>query len=506
MSDEALLMIRRPGIRLLTGLLWLNVPILYAVGLAFDGRWWVAIVGAVLNVMPTALVIGGGRSDFITRLIVGITIVSFPALYVYALEYHPWQMDMHMYFFAALAALTVLCDRRVILVSALFVTAHHLVLNYLAPAWVFSGSGDLPRVLLHGLIVAMQATVLLWLTDRLSRTIVAMADSVRTSETLRVEAEGARAEVERTLLELRKAQQAAERQREIEEELRSAKEAAERRRLMADAIEARLGFIAAELSRMGNDLAVSKSQLVEALEGTASRTGELRGTHDRAEQSVREMAHDTDRLVTSILQVGRNADDARRTAAAATQATDELSPKVDVLAGTVEAASNILKLISSIASQSSLLSLNARIEASRREAGGQGFAVVASEIKVLANRTAEATLKIESQLDDIRSAVAAVSGAIETTSKRVESIDSSAAQIADVVRDQIDATTLIARASEEMAGQINIASREADALSQAISEMCDTMQRTDRIASAVSDRSHELNETIQVVLSELRAA
>ena len=54
----------------------------------------------------------------------------YPALGVYLLQGHAWQMDGHMYFFVALAALTVLCDwRPIVLASALIASEDKVMMT-----------------------------------------------------------------------------------------------------------------------------------------------------------------------------------------------------------------------------------------------------------------------------------------------------------------------------------------------------------------------------------------
>lgn len=155
--DAALLAVRRPGARLLVIVWWLNVAALGVAGVAIGSPVAVSItvIAALLCVAPTWLVMVRNRVDAEARMAIALSGISLPALFVFLFQHHPWQMDLHMYFLVALAALIVLCDRRVILTCAGLIIIHHLVLNYVAPHAAFSGHGDLPRALLHAFIVAL---------------------------------------------------------------------------------------------------------------------------------------------------------------------------------------------------------------------------------------------------------------------------------------------------------------------------------------------------------------
>lgn len=63
---------------------------------------------------------------------------------------------------------------------------------------------------------------------------------------------------------------------------------------------------------------------------------------------------------------------------------------------------HVTAVIQDIASQTNLLALNAAIEAARAGEHGRGFAVVAGEVRALARRTADATLEVETMINDIQ--------------------------------------------------------------------------------------------------------
>ena len=84
--------------------------------------------------------------------------------------------------------------------------------------------------------------------------------------------------------------------------------------------------------------------------------------------------------------------------------------KTDESVGKIQSA---VSLISSVANQINLLSLNASIEAARAGEAGKGFAVVASEISKLADQTNESTSIIEG----------IIKGLTEESSRTVETIN-----------------------------------------------------------------------------------
>src|SRR5262249_1616859 len=117
-----------------------------------------------------------------TRLVIAVAIMGGPSLFVYEMSGHGWQVDMHMYFFAALAFLVAYCDYRPIIAGTVAVALHHLTLNFILPAAVYPGGADFGRVLVHAGILLVEAAVLIWLSHKLSHLIQTTAQKTAEAE------------------------------------------------------------------------------------------------------------------------------------------------------------------------------------------------------------------------------------------------------------------------------------------------------------------------------------
>ena len=80
---------------------------------------------------------------------------------------------------------------------------------------------------------------------------------------------------------------------------------------------------------------------------------------------------------------------------------------------------HVVSLITNISEKTSLLTLNATMEAVRVGDAGKGFSVVASDVKNLANQTAKTTEEIDSQIGQIQAETPRAIMAIETISSTI---------------------------------------------------------------------------------------
>ncbi|MBY9066960.1 response regulator [Hyphomonas sp. WL0036] len=153
--------------RFLLIILWAHVPALMFIAIQTDhSPVWAAAAGALLAGSYHFSWLRSGTAPA-TRYISAVALMGEPALMLFLLTGHPWQMDMHMYFFAMLALTIAWCDWRAIIAGAITVSIHHLLLLYVLPSAVFSQEGNIERVILHAVIVIFQTIVLVWISNKL---------------------------------------------------------------------------------------------------------------------------------------------------------------------------------------------------------------------------------------------------------------------------------------------------------------------------------------------------
>ncbi|MET0374737.1 MAG: methyl-accepting chemotaxis protein [Rhizorhabdus sp.] len=438
--------LRVRGIRLIV-IVSCFVAVQLAIGVAFDlirGGWPLVLMAVAINVVPAHMALRS-RHDHIARLVMGVLAAAIPAMLVYAFRGHGWQMDMHMYFFVALAALSLLCDWRPILLAAGLIAVHHLLLDFIAPEWVFTGSGNIGRVFVHALAVVLEFIALMLMTRRLKAVLVGQGLARAASEKLAAEAEvamvearAAQAAAERALTAAAEADKrvAIERSRREDGERAAATARSQELLALADQFENSVHVVVASVGDAATQLEAASSALNELANDSGRQSAAVAERADGASRAAREVAGSVALLSQSIAGIAARIDQQAELSVRARANSETGDRAVRTLAERATDIGEFTGKIQAIASHTNLLALNATIEAARAGTAGQGFAVVATEVKSLAGQAARATAEITTLIEGVHAGAEVAEGSLNDVSRVVDQLAEAASGIRAMLAEQ----------------------------------------------------------------------
>jgi len=495
--------LRIRGVLILTMLGWTATSALLLLTLLFDFRNEMVPVAfsTALTIVPTYYALRE-RYDDGAGTVLGIMAGLQPAMLIYMLQGHPWQMEAHMFFFVGLAALTLVCDWKPIAVASGLIAVHHLLLGYFAPEWVFIGSSDFMRAMLQTLTVAMALGVLGPMMVHMGKLFVEQSDARAASES---SASSAREALEH--VRLAKEEVEAEREKRIEFERRGMADARRDELLaLASAFESSVAKIVQSVGSAAGQLENAADNMHRFAHDAGEQSASAAREAESASQSAMRVSSSVSDLSKSILSIAATADRQAELGVAAHGASQTGEEVIRALA---EQAANIeafVGLIQGVASQTNMLALNATIEAARAGDAGRGFGVVAAEVKALANKAHEATGQINGIVSGINSGAAEADDAIGQVARAMAELEQAAIKMRSAIGDQSSVASLIEQSAvDSAAGATQIAHRIGE-VARAAGEAVQFSDEIQASATGLTKIAQGLKSATDEFLSQLRAA
>ena len=225
---------------------------------------------------------------------------------------------------------------------------------------------------------------------------------------------------------------------------------------------------------------IQAENVTRSVEDMSANLNSVALTMKESSDNVNMVAAAGEEMTATIHGIARNTDKAQSITDAAVKQASSASGKMSELGKAAEKIGKVTETITEISEQTNLLALNATIEAARAGEAGKGFAVVANEIKELAQQTANATLEIKSNIEDVQQTTGSTVHEINEISKIIYEINMIVTEIASAVEEQSTATA-------EIADSIN-------RTSSGIKEVNDHISHSSTVAETISGDISKVNE------------
>lgn len=289
----------------------------------------------------------------------------------------------------------------------------------------------------------------------------------------------------------------------------TARAVAERKLAMnqiASVFEKSVGAIVAGAASAAAEMQSSAQSLSEIAKETTRQSTTVASAAQQTTGNVQTVAAAAEELSKSGQEISRQIDHSASIAQSAVAQADRTNAMVEGLLQATQKIGEVMSLIQNIAAQTNLLALNATIEAARAGDAGRGFAVVANEVKALSTQTAKATEEIADQIEAIRSATGTTAEAIREIGATIGQINEIATTISAAVDQQHESTKEIARSVQEAAQGTQGVMENIAGVTKASGQVGAAAELVLSSADALGNQSERLKREVDSFLTTVRAA
>ncbi|GCD81833.1 hypothetical protein PTHTG4_08950 [Parageobacillus thermoglucosidasius] len=245
------------------------------------------------------------------------------------------------------------------------------------------------------------------------------------------------------------------------------------------------------LRRISSETKKSSEQIAIAMGETASGTEKQASSSIKISQFFHEIADGMGQAAASISGVEASTSKVSEQAHAGNELANQTVKQMRVVQKTVgetaeviyllgeqsKQIGQIVSLISNIANQTNLLSLNAAIEAARAGEHGKGFSVVANEIRKLASQTSLASQQIQTIIKEIQHEVERAVQSMARGSQVLESGMEMVYQTEAAFKGIVDAVNNVSQQSKEVSAVVHDVNVQTKQMSASMEEIASIAQQ-----------------------------
>lgn len=239
------------------------------------------------------------------------------------------------------------------------------------------------------------------------------------------------------------------------------------------------------LTEGAEQVSSASNQLSETSQQMAEGASEQAASIEETSSSLEEIASMTKNNSENANNVNSIMEEGKRSAEVGVGKMKDMITAMSDIKKSSDDIAKIIKTIEEIAFQTNLLALNAAVEAARAGEAGKGFAVVAEEVRNLAQRAASASKDISGL---IQNAVDKVQTGNNITEQVAKALD----ELAGQVKKAGDLASDVAAASNEQASGV-------EQINKAVTQMDSVTQQNAANAEEAASSSEELSAQAEIL-------
>ncbi len=246
-----------------------------------------------------------------------------------------------------------------------------------------------------------------------------------------------------------------------------------------------------QVSATSHEVSTSTENLAETSEIQAVQVSDAIAAINEMSTSIQQVAENAAQSAAVSERATKNAREGAEAVRDTNKAMESIREHVQETARAIkrlgessQEVGNIVQLINDIADRTSILALNASIQAAMAGDAGRGFAVVAEEVQRLAERSTNATKQIDTLIKNIQAEIHEAGISMEESIQRV--VEGS--KLADGARSKLQQIETVSIQLGELIQSISMASKQQARASENIAK---TMEEVGEISSQTSAASRE---------------
>ena len=243
-----------------------------------------------------------------------------------------------------------------------------------------------------------------------------------------------------------------------------------------------LNGVIADQSASVTEVSSTITQMAHNIESLTSQIEAQSASVTESSAAIQQMVANTNALSTSLSRAAESFDRLKGNASSGKSSINNVHELVDKFSAQSSQLLEANNVVSSIASQTNLLAMNAAIEAAHAGEAGKGFAVVADEIRSLAENSSKQSKSIASLLKETVTAIKNIADA------------------ATVADSSFDAVATMIESVSALVSEVNLSMSEQNAGSRQVLE---GLNNIESVTLQIREGAIEMNSGTATILKEM---